>query len=1043
MKKLLLSYSLFLISILGLPKDLFSQSVGIGTVSPNASAQLDVSSNNKGVLIPRLTKAQRNAITSPAKGLMIFIDDTDSVGFHFYDGGKWNWVQSNDVTDTIFWKRKGNAGTNPSLNFIGTTDNTILNFRVNNNAAGRIDHINKNTFFGYRAGLSNTTGFKNIFMGDSAGRANTAGNTNIYIGVNAGAAMANGVGNVFIGDSAGASKVTTGGTSSVFIGDKAGSKTTMEPNTFIGNYAGRLNTTGSENCFVGSAAGTSNTTGIANTFLGEYSGYSNLNGETNLFAGTSSGYFNTSGSSNVFLGMTTGSSNTSGNYNVFIGSYSGNSNITGNKNVTLGYGASPFGANLSNTVAIGFNARVDTSNGFVLGSVNGINGATATSLVGIGTTLPVARLHVEGGNILFTGPYPSLTSGNPPQSGAGTRMMWYYDKAAFRAGLVNGTQWDKINTGDYSFAAGVDTKASAHTSVAMGYSNSANGQASIAMGEFSVANGTAAATMGHLNQANGLVAMALGSAVTANGDYSMATGNSSVTTGNYSFSAGLSTRARAYASMSIGRYNDSIAGSSTTSWVDTDPLFIIGNGTSTSARKNAITVLKNARTGINTSSPLAMLHVADSSVLFTASPTLVFPGGAPPVSGVGNRMMWYASHAALRAGGVSADEWDEFNVGYYSIATGFGNKAYGYAASSFGAFNISGGNYSLTAGQNNTTTADNNIAMGYQNTVSGTFGAAIGYFNNVSTSNSMALGTQNQVTGNTAFAFGSANQSSGVVSLALGNYTKAVGDRSTTMGFQTMAKPYASVVIGQYNDTTASSTTSWDTDDAVFIVGNGTAHTNRSNAMTVLKNGNVGIGAVVSPQYGLHVVNNNTGDGGWVNGIMIENISPDPSIGEAAISFKNAGITAGKQWSIGINQGNPQLSFFYGTGFFTGSATKMCIDTLGNVGIGITTPAALLDVDGTTKLGTNGTALTEVIKVTVNKDLPSIAVNNSYLETFAVSNAQLNSTVYISPATALADGLIICYAMVSGAGNVQVKFRNVSAGAIDPAAMNFFITVIR
>ena len=65
--------------------------VGIGTTSPAASAVLDIqsSSNDKGILIPRMTQAQRNAISSPATGLMIFQTDGNS-GFYFYDGSSWD-----------------------------------------------------------------------------------------------------------------------------------------------------------------------------------------------------------------------------------------------------------------------------------------------------------------------------------------------------------------------------------------------------------------------------------------------------------------------------------------------------------------------------------------------------------------------------------------------------------------------------------------------------------------------------------------------------------------------------------------------------------------------------------------------------------------------------------------------------------------------------------------------------------------------------------------------------------------------------------------
>lgn len=62
--------------------------VGIGTASPQASAALDISSTTKGLLIPRMTEAQRNAIASPATGLMIFQTD-NTPGFYYYTGSSW------------------------------------------------------------------------------------------------------------------------------------------------------------------------------------------------------------------------------------------------------------------------------------------------------------------------------------------------------------------------------------------------------------------------------------------------------------------------------------------------------------------------------------------------------------------------------------------------------------------------------------------------------------------------------------------------------------------------------------------------------------------------------------------------------------------------------------------------------------------------------------------------------------------------------------------------------------------------------------------
>ena len=57
----------------------FAQNVGIGTTTPNASAALDVQSTSKGLLPPRMTTIQRDAINAPTPGLIIFNTDTQSL----------------------------------------------------------------------------------------------------------------------------------------------------------------------------------------------------------------------------------------------------------------------------------------------------------------------------------------------------------------------------------------------------------------------------------------------------------------------------------------------------------------------------------------------------------------------------------------------------------------------------------------------------------------------------------------------------------------------------------------------------------------------------------------------------------------------------------------------------------------------------------------------------------------------------------------------------------------------------------------------------
>ncbi|MBJ6110774.1 hypothetical protein JAO73_17250 [Hymenobacter sp. BT523] len=76
-------------ALLSLPLAATAQSVGIGTTTPDPKAALDVSATDKGLLVPRLTAAQRTAISSPPVGLLVFQTDGTQPGFWYYFGGAW------------------------------------------------------------------------------------------------------------------------------------------------------------------------------------------------------------------------------------------------------------------------------------------------------------------------------------------------------------------------------------------------------------------------------------------------------------------------------------------------------------------------------------------------------------------------------------------------------------------------------------------------------------------------------------------------------------------------------------------------------------------------------------------------------------------------------------------------------------------------------------------------------------------------------------------------------------------------------------------
>jgi hypothetical protein len=304
--------------------------------------------------------------------------------------------------------------------------------------------------------------------------------------------------------------------------------------------------------------------------------------------------------------------------------------------------------------------------------------------VGIGTTTPLARLHVKDSSVLFsaTGEVPfEAFQGNPPVSGEGRRMMWYPGKAAFRAGYVFSTYWDKDNigkysaalcydneaSGNYSFAAGAGNNATGSASTAMGSNTTASGGSSTAMGDNTLASNYNSTAMGGSTVASGQYSTAMGAGTTASGNSSTAMGEGSIASGNsstamgqntlalgnastsignisvasgyaaiamgenagasadYSIAIGQSVTSNSWISTSLGSYNDPIVTSPNFFWVPTDPLLIVGNGTGSADKKNAMVILKNGNIGIGINDPTATLEVARGTGDFG---TAVFHGTA-------------------------------------------------------------------------------------------------------------------------------------------------------------------------------------------------------------------------------------------------------------------------------------------------------------------------------------------------------------------------------------------------------------------------------
>src|SRR5260221_12646499 len=94
---------------------------GIGTLTPNVSSLLDITSTTKGILIPRMTKTQRDAIAAPVTGLMIY-QTNSTPGFYYYSGTAWTAVSAKGVNKSL---SNLTSPTAVNISLLPGTDNTI------------------------------------------------------------------------------------------------------------------------------------------------------------------------------------------------------------------------------------------------------------------------------------------------------------------------------------------------------------------------------------------------------------------------------------------------------------------------------------------------------------------------------------------------------------------------------------------------------------------------------------------------------------------------------------------------------------------------------------------------------------------------------------------------------------------------------------------------------------------------------------------------------------------------------------------------------
>ncbi|MES2131235.1 MAG: tail fiber domain-containing protein [Bacteroidota bacterium] len=289
-------------------QDGLSQNVGINATgaAPSAWAMLDISHGTKGLLIPRISLSAINNASPIGSGMPIsmLVYNTATAGtapnsvfpgYYYWDGSEWIALAGDGGKN---WSLLGNSGTVDGTNFIGTTDNVPLNFRINNLSAGRIDNSSKNVSYGYQAGT--ITGSGNTAIGHQVLTLNTFGFFNTGCGLQA---------------------LTT--------------NTTGNYNSAFGAYALYNNTSGTDNTAVGYGALARNTTGQYNSAIGENALYYN-SGSYNTAAGYNALGNNYAGTFNTAIGYSALAAASNGSNNIGVGNNAQVPAAAGNNQIRMG-----------------------------------------------------------------------------------------------------------------------------------------------------------------------------------------------------------------------------------------------------------------------------------------------------------------------------------------------------------------------------------------------------------------------------------------------------------------------------------------------------------------------------------------------------------------------------------------------------------------------------------------------------------------------------------------------------------------------------------
>ncbi|MEN9610285.1 MAG: hypothetical protein RLZZ628_1099 [Bacteroidota bacterium] len=838
---------------------------------PHASAMLEIKSNNKGILFPRMTLVERSLIKTPAIGLIIYQTDNQAGLYHYTSTGWKNLNSSSIISYLQFVSKNGNEGyrlygrDTMQQNKIGS-DAIDLSSTI---AGGAANSLGATGDYALAVGLnvkasgqfSLVTGFQNVASGVGSAALGTtsvaSGNMSFAMGNKANATQLH---SFAFGESANASQVAAVAMGKNAIASGANAVAIGLSNQATGNGALALGAGTKATGNVATAMGYQTiASGVTATAIGNQTTASGISataiGNLTTASGTTAlanGYASTaSGNYALAHGYT---ATASGDVSVALGDFAVAAGKTavalGNRTAAKSFSEIAVGSFNTDYTAAGvatFNVA-DRAFGVGIGSSNSdkkdglIVYKDGTLSLNNLTTAPVKtgnRLYVYENSLNYNGERleSSQLESIVQDNKMGYRLLGYnpanygnIGNIALDLSASSGASTTRGATGDNSVAFGMDVTSSAVASFAAGYATQATKLTDVAIGYMTTASGGASSAFGNQTTASGVNAHAIGYK-------SIASGGSATAFGTLTTASDINTLATGY--MTLANGNTATA---------------LGNQTNASGI-NAFSVGYKTIASGNTAT--AFGNQAQASGLNTLS----------------------SGYIAVASG---------------NTATAFGNqtKAIGDNATAMGALTKASGNTTTALGAFTEAIGDFSLAAGYASKSSGSMSFALAAF-------SQALGDNAVVMGNTTMA--AANRST-----AMGWSTIAAGENSIAMGHGTIAKSYSEASVGSYNTNyTVASTSLHNTSDRAFVVGIGTDDNNRKDGLTIYKDGTMSLNtftaAPATTANRLYILNNQlmyngAAIGGSASASELEKITQNGNTG-----YRLLGKSAADYGAIGSN----------------------------------------------------------------------------------------------------------------------------------------------